>query len=140
MESCAAPSRFPYREHRTMMHVMLAENLERYRRKPLTEARRAQMSEMQRARWGAPKGMATVRGVHVLFKHRDALAFWANHFVYHNSPEVARQFVEAQVANNYERMPTITKLYEERLQLREATKEARQIEQEARCVANQNSR
>lgn len=101
---------------------------------------RAHLSAAHRARLGAPEGMATVRGVHVPYEYRDALAFWGDWIAHHFGPDNAFAFVEKEKAEGWQNMPRITELFEQRLQVREARRAIRKFRTEVYCVENQNRR
>lgn len=111
-----------------------------YERTTMPPERRERLSAIHRARWGAPAGMATVMGVHVPLKYRDALRLWSNWVSTNAGAPAARRFVEQLRERDWADMPRIQELYEQRLAVRQSRKTIRRFKQEVYRVQNQNRR
>lgn len=101
-----------------------------------TEKRRAKVSEIHRARHGAPPGYSTVYGVHVPFAIAKAVRYWADREANDAGPAqrfaAGQAFVRLCEQGNWSNSPALVELWKERLIIRENRKIIRSLENGAR--------
>lgn len=99
----------------------------------------AKLSKAQLARWGAPEGMCTVRGVHVPLEYRDVLAFFGNRVAAKISGEAATAYIQSIKDGGWAKYPALKEKYELAMMVKETRELIREMQWEA-YYANRNSR
>lgn len=89
---------------------------------PWSEERRGRVSKKMCESLGAPKGYATVRGIHVPYEHRKALHYWATWIKDNHGTAAAETFIRELKARDWTGIEELKRLWGVRIDIRQNKK------------------